>query len=445
MRLAAFIATFLIITIPLHADDNDGPLTVTLSDAVRIALERHPDVEKARQSGEILKGKVREVRSQALPEVNIVSNALRMRDPSLLNASGIENFPPELRQALVPHGVTLFDYAAQVKQPLYTAGKVGTALKLAAVQLEGATSEIDRAQQDLSLEVVRAFYALMWAQKYSRVVDDEQKQKSEHAAMARTRFQNGVATEVDVLRSEVAVANGQPDVVRARNAIRLTQARLNYLLFRPIDAPITLAGDFEEKSFDDSTFDELAAEAVRRRPEMHLARIQERSSQVQVDLAKAESRMRVDFAAGYGVASRMAQNLTDLQYARWNMAVAFTLPVFDGFRRSGLVYQATAAGHQAKLEREKTEQQVRLDLQQGLNELNAAKETLRAAEATVGQAEKVLGMMQNNYKWGAATTLDILDAQTALSSARSNVLRGLHDYCVARARLRYVLGRTPWE
>ena len=445
MRFVAFVATLLVCPGVLCADDSEGPLTVTLAEAVRIALERHPDVEKAKQSGEMLKGKVREVRAQAFPEVNIVSNALRMRDPSLLNASGIENFPAELRAALIPHGVNLFDYSAQVKQPLYTSGKVGTALKLAAVQLEGATSQIDRAQQDLALEVVRAFYGLMWAQKYNRVVDDEQKQRAEHAAMARTRFQNGVATEVDVLRSEVAVANGKPAVVQARNAIRLAQARLNYLMFRPIDAPITLAGDFDEKAFDDASFETLAAEAIRRRPEMHLARIQERSSQVQLDLAKAESRMRVDFAAGYGVASRMASNLSDLQFARWNMAVAFTLPVFDGFRRSGLVYQATAAERQAKLDREKLEQQVRLDLQQGLDELTAARETLRAAEATVGQAEKVLGMMQNNYKWGAATTLDILDAQTALSSARSNVLRGLHDYSVARARLRYVLGRTPWE
>ena len=68
-----------------------------------------------------------------------------------------------------------------------------------------------------------------------------------------------------------------------------------------------------------------------------------------------------------------------------------------------------------------------------------------AAKANVGQAEKVLSMMQNNYKWGAATTLDILDSQTALSQARSNLLRGLHDYAVARANLRWAMGLTPWE
>lgn len=444
MRLAALIATALCITATVRAAD-DGPLAVTLSEAVRLAMERHPDVEKARQAGEILKGRVKEVRSQALPDVNIVSSALRMRDPSLLNASGIENFPPELRDALVPHGVKLFDYRVSVKQPLYTAGKVGTALKLAAVELEGATSEIDRAQQDLALEVVRACYGLLWAERYVRLIDETQHEKMEHASMARTRFQNGVATEVDVLRSEVAVANGQPDVVRARNAIRQAQAQLNYLLFRPIDAPIHVLGDFDDKPLEETHFDDLAAEAIRRRPEMHRLRIAERSAQVQTDLAKAESRMRMDFVGDYGVMTRFTSHLADLQFVRWNMAVNFTLPVFDGFRRSGLVYQATAAARQARLEREKLEQQVRLALQQGLDDLTAAGETVRAAQATVGQAEKVLSMMQNNYKWGAATTLDILSAQTALSSARTNLLRGMHDYCVARANVRHILGRSPWE
>jgi outer membrane protein len=443
MRLAALIIPAVFLIGPLSADD--GPLTLTLPEAVRMALERHPDVEKARVAADALKGKVREVRALALPEVNIVSTALRMRDPSLLNASGIENFPPELRNALVPRGVNLFDYSLQVKQPLYTAGKVGTALRLASVELEGSGAEIDRAEQDLALQVVRSFYSLLWAEKYASLVAETQQQKVSHARMARSRFENGVATEVDMLRSEVAVANGSPDLVRAANAVRQARAGLNYLLVRPIDAPLTLSGDFDDRDWESTEFDELTAEAIRRRPEMTRLRIAERSAAAQLDLAKAESRMRVDFAGGYGIMARMASNLANSQFARWNMAVNFTLPVFDGFRRSGLVWQATAAQRQARLEREKLEQQVHLSLQQGLDELNAARETMEAAQATVGQAERVLSMMQNNYKWGAATTLDILDAQTALSMARTNLLRGLHDYGVARANLRWILGRTPWE
>ncbi|MGE5489643.1 MAG: TolC family protein, partial [bacterium] len=83
--------------------------------------------------------------------------------------------------------------------------------------------------------------------------------------------------------------------------------------------------------------------------------------------------------------------------------------------------------------------------QQCVDELKAASETINAARANINQAERVLEMTQANYKYGAATTLDIVDAQTALSVARTNLLRGLHDYSVARANLRWAIGRTPWE
>jgi outer membrane protein TolC len=189
----------------------------------------------------------------------------------------------------------------------------------------------------------------------------------------------------------------------------------------------------------------LAAEAFRRRPELVRLRIAERSAQTQLELARAESRMRADFTGSYGVMARLPENLFNSQFARWIVGVNFTLPVFDGFRRSGLVWQAAAAQRAARLEREKAEQQVRLALQQALDDLKAARETVEAARANVRQAERVLRMTQDNYRYGAATTLDVLDAQTALTVARTNLLRGLHDYSLARASLLWVMGRRPEE
>jgi outer membrane protein TolC len=80
-----------------------------------------------------------------------------------------------------------------------------------------------------------------------------------------------------------------------------------------------------------------------------------------------------------------------------------------------------------------------------LDDLTAAREAVTAARANLRQAERVLEMMQANYQHGAATTLDVADAQTALAVARTNLLRGLYDCAVARASLRWTLGRTPWE
>jgi outer membrane protein len=250
---------------------------------------------------------------------------------------------------------------------------------------------------------------------------------------------------VDVLRSEVAVANGEADLVRARNDVRQARALLNHYLVRPIDYPTKAAGDFEVRPPETTETEALSKEAFRRRPELVRLRIAERSADTQIQLARSESRLKVDFTAAYGIMSRLPSNLVNSDFIRWNMGVNVTLPVFDGFRRSGLVWQATAAARQTRLEREKVEQKVKLDLQQALDDIRAAEETITAARTNVAQAGRVLGMMQNNYQYGAATTLDIVDSQTALAVARTNLLRGLHDHSVARAHLRWIMGATPWE
>jgi outer membrane protein len=434
--------TLFTLTAALAAQE-EPPLT--LEDAVHLAVSRHQDVGKARAAADALKGKVREVRAQALPDIKLESNATRWRDPSLLNASGLDKFPPELRDALVPSAVNIFDYAVTVKQPLFTQGKVGTALRLASIESEGALSEIDRAQQDVALATVKAFYGLLWAERARGLVAETQEQKKLHAEMARNRYRNGVATEVDVLRSEVAVANGGPDLVRAENSIKQARAQLNYYLGRPLDFATRLIGDFRQDPWEQGDLVVLERDALRRRPEIVRLHIAERSAATQLELAKAEDRMRLDFTGSYGVMSRLPLNLVNSEFIRWTAGVNFTLPVFDGFKRSGLVTQATATQRIARLEREKFEQQVRLSIQQGYDDLQAAAESIAAATATVGEAEKVLAMMQDNYKFGAATTLDILDAETAVSVAHGNLLRGLYDYSVGRANLRWSLGQTPWE
>jgi outer membrane protein len=427
---------------PAFAQDQ-APLT--LNDAVRLALDRHQDIGKARAAVDALKGKIREVRAQALPDVQIVSNAMRWRDPSLLNASGLDKFPEELRNALMPSPVNIFDYSVSVKQPLFTQGKIGTALRLASIESEGAISEVDRAQQDVALATVKAFYDLLWAERYRGLVAETQEQKKRHAEMARTRFRNGVATQVDVLRSEVAVSNGVPELLRAENAIRQARALLNYYVGRPLDARTELVGDFEEKPWDQTDPEQLEKDAVRGRPEIQRLRIAERSAETQLQLARAENRARLDFSGSFGVTSRLPKNLVSSDFTRWSAGVNFTFPVFDGFKRDGLTTQAVANQRAARLDREKFEQQIRLAIRQGYDDLKAAGETISAAKANTGQAEQVLTMMQDNYKYGAATTLDIVDAQTAVSVARTDLLRGLHDYCVARASLRWTMGQTPWE
>ncbi len=119
------------------------------------------------------------------------------------------------------------------------------------------------------------------------------------------------------------------------------------------------------------------------------------------------------------------------------------MPVFDGFRTRGKVAQARADRSKISQDRLALENRIRLEAQEGVDVLRVSRRLLEVAELNVSQAQKALDMTQANYRHGAATTLDVLDAQAALTVAESNRIEALHGHSVARATLRYVMGRDP--
>lgn len=441
--LAVFL--FLWLGAPLAAQELSEKPALTLQEAVALALERNPQVLIAREQVPALEGKIREVRAEALPFLSLNSSALRWRDPAFLNSASFDEIPEEFRNALTVKGANLFDYNLRVTQPVYTSGKVGTALKIASLEAEGVTVDVARAEQELRLRVVRAFYDLLLSDRLLVVARQTVEQREQHLEMARRRYEAGVATEVDVLRSQVSLANAQPELLRAENEVRRARAVLNNLLVRPTDFPTEAVGDLTFVETAPPEFEEAARHAADRRPELQRLRLNERSTEQQHKLANAENRLRVDFSGQYGFSARLPENLVNHNFKSWMFSVNLKLPLFDGGRRSGLVQQAVSLERRARLARVEAENNVRLEVQTALDELRRAEKTVDAARLNVREAERVLEMMQNNYQYGAATTLDVTDAQTSLALARTNLLRGLYDHTLARAQLRYAMGFDPVE
>ncbi|MFI5176151.1 MAG: TolC family protein [Terriglobia bacterium] len=418
---------------------------LTLQEAVALALERNQQALIARAQVDAMKGRIREVRSQALPQITIYSNALRLRDPSFLNASSFDAIPPDIREGLVPRGSNLFDYSIGVSQPLYTSGKVGTALKLASLENGGVATDQVRTEQDIRLRTIRAFYDLLLAEDRLGVTRETIQQRERQLELARSRYRAGVATEVDVLRSQVSLANAQPDLIRAENGVRQARSILNNLLVRPVDFPTQASGHLTFIPWTQADLQTIVQEAMAKRPELQRLKINEQESEMALRLAHAENGLRLDFNASYGLQARDPSNLTNRDFTRWNFSFNFTLPVFDGGKRSGLVEQALAQQRIARLTRTAQEDAVRLEAQTALDDLERAAKTIEAARLNVQQAERVLEMIQNNYKYGAATTLDVFDSQLALVLARQTLLQGLYDHTLARAQLRFVMGQDPVE
>jgi HAE1 family hydrophobic/amphiphilic exporter-1 len=420
------------------AQDPARPLT--LREAISLALSRNPEVLLAQEQLEELKGKTTEVRADAFPRVSLQGLGLRLRDPSILNSSSFDGLPQEFRDALVPQAANLFDLGLSVKQPIYTAGKVRNAIRLAEEGQKEKEAELEAVRKHVAFKVFKAFHDLLLAAANLDVIGATYEQRKKHLELARSRFTLGVATEIDVLRSEVHVANTEPELIRAKNRVRLARSALNNLLVISIEASTQPANKLEFHPWLAPNLEEMQLQGLRERPEVIAARLRVNEYRLLVSLAQAENKLSVDMEGRWGYSTRDPKNIFDSDFTRWNVTLNFKLPFYDGGRKAGLLAQARSRVRAAEQSLSQLENNIRLEIKAAHDDLQSSAQAIAAAKLSVAQAERVLGMMQSNYQCGAATTLDVVDSQTALSVARNALISATYDYEVARARLRLAAG-----
>ncbi|HYK87659.1 MAG TPA: TolC family protein [Acidobacteriota bacterium] len=413
---------------------------LTLQEAVNLALSRNPEVLVAQEQLEELKGRIKEVRSGAFPQISADAYGLRIRDPSILNSSSFDKVPQEFKDALVPVPANLFDMGFVIKQPIFTAGKVRTAVRLAEETQREKMAALEAVRQRVTFKVFQAFHDLLLADENLAVVNETYEQRKKHLEQARSRFSNGVATEIDVLRSEVNVANTEPELIRAQNRVKLARSALNNLIVVDLEAPTQIAGRLDYRAWAVSDLAQLQDRAMESRPEMMVARRQLQEARHMQSLANAENKLSIDFEGRWGYSVREPNNFFNNEFSRWNVTFNFRLPFYDSGRKAGLVAQALSRTRAAEHGLAQLENSVRLEIKSAFEDMQSSSKAIAAARLNVAQAERVLTMMQANYQHGAATTLDVVDSQTALTMARNTQIGATYDYEMAKARLRLAAG-----
>jgi outer membrane protein len=412
-------------------------------EAVARALERNPSVKRSLADREGLRGRARQARADALPEVNVYGSFLRYQDPGFFNSPNIDQFPPDILQAFRPIASNLWDGNVSMRQTLWSFS-LGKAIRAAGYAEHLGEENVRTARQDVALQAIFAYNAHLLALGQVKVAETVVNQKEKQLEMARTRRGNGVATDLEVLRFEVDLANARTTLLRLQGAAELARGDLNAVMVEPTDTAVepTDQLDFVETAADQQ---QVVREAVTARPEIQAVGWSERIADEAIGIYKADMQPRLDFNGAFGWSTRLPENFFEPNYKKWSFSVTLKIPVFDGFRTAGRVAQARAERSRIDQDRVALQTLIDLEAKQAVDRLRVASSVYHAAELNVTQARKALDMTEANYRLGAATTLDVLDAQAAFTQAEFSRLQALHEHANARAGLRYVMGQDPLE
>jgi outer membrane protein TolC len=472
---AAVLLALLLATVEaLHGQETpEATTTLSIEDAVRTAIRQNRDVQTARLALDEANEQVSEAWSNVYPSVDFNASYTRNVSPnvSFLPKVFIDpNAGPDDFIAVRFGADNQWNTTISLEQPLFSAAAfigVGAAGRYKTLQQE----MVRGVTQGVVTRVRTAYYQLLLQQEQLRLTENSVRRVRESLKETKALNQAGLSSDYDVLRLEVELANLEPNLRRAENAVHQAQRQLIVELDLPEGQAVAVGGSLADMNLDDlaantpanrevlsfAGFGGMQAEEVDRamqmaedlRSDLRQLELTESLRKTEMRLEEVEYLPKVTFFGNYvinaqdnGSPSFFGRGDGQRAYGR-NVGVRVSVPIFTGFRRDARVDQKRAALRQAETQTRLATDQARLQVQNLIEQSDEALLRARGQKLAVQQAQRGFDIASAQYREGLGSQLELTDAEVALRQSEFNYAQAVYDYLVARARLDEATGQVP--
>jgi outer membrane protein TolC len=442
---------------------------LTLGEAVRVALDRSPRIEAARYNLEEAEEQVSEAWGNVYPQVDFTADYTRNVSPAVNFLPAIifdPNAGPDEQIAVQFGADNIWQSLITLEQPLFDGRAfigVGAASRYQTLQEEILRGEV----QAVVSRVRTAYYEALLAQEETRLLTESEARVREALQETRALHRAGIATEYDVLRLEVELANLQPNVLRAENTAR--QARRNLAVELDVEAgTVEVEGSLATLNLVDpeantpanreilalagpvgaeaAEVDALVEQALRTRTDIRQLEVTEELRNAELRAQQSEYLPRVTLFGNYAI--NASQNGPPeffgepRAYAR-RVGVRVSVPIFQGFAQTARVDQRRATLRSARSQIRFAQNRAESDVRSFAEQVEEARQRAEAQGRGVEQAERGFTIARAQFREGLGSRLELTDAEVALRQSEFNYARAVYDYLTARGRLEEATGLVP--
>ena len=368
-----------------------------------------------------------------------VSAAAAKKNPSVSYSWQRNQYPTQVVTTALGtqssnHG---YSQGINVSWPIWTFGKVEGAIDAARYQKNIADLDVYKTEADTKLAAVQAYYQYLEAVKLAEVQAQSVTDYASHLNNVQQQFDAGIVAKLDVLSSNVSLANAKQKSIAADNTRDVAEANLNNIMRVPMNTTLNpLDKNFPQPEFD-LTMEQAILMAQKYRWELVEADYGVKAAQASLRSAKAGYLPTVSVGGGY---SWKEASVTAVDKDDWAVKGGLSWSLWDGGATQASVKKADAAVKTAQETLLQAREKIELEVRQDYLNVLSYKEQIRAAEASVAQAEEAYKIATVRYSSGVGINLDVLDAELALNTARTNYITALYNYNIGLATLEHAMG-----
>ncbi len=410
-------------------------LNVTLDDCIRIALNDNPSIIVADMEIQRVDYSKKEILGQLFPQVNFTANYSRtlakqtmvMMDQSF--KVGTDN----------SHSVGFQGSLPIIVPALWKS------IKLSDNQILQNIEKARSSRLSLVNQVKNAYYSLLLARDSKRVIEANHKTALFTAEVFQKQYEIGVASEYDMTRARVAATTLEPSILDAENSITALKLQLKVLMGMDVNVdiePVETLDDFKYQMYENTL--NVDTSLVNN---TNVRQLDLQTEYLQQALKVQKMSWCPTLSGTINYMWNSMSNGSPFKNFNWNpysqAGVALSWNLFSGGQRYYKQKQAEIAVREMKWQRENLTRGLSSQVQTQLNSIKSNLKQIESNAASVALAEKSDRIIQESFKLGVGTFLQIQDTQNALLGARLSYYQAIYNLLVSQSDLELVLGNAP--
>ncbi len=415
---------------------------LSLSEAVARALENNPDLAVDAPGQQAARSEFKATGAGYLPHIDFEQSYLAGDNPVFVFGTLLtqrrftaENFALPLLNN--PSAIDNLQTRATVQQNIWDFGRTGNRREQARLGIEMADQFHEEHKRQILFSVFDGYYSTSLASDALETARVALRSAESIESQAKAKVESGLAVEADLLRSRVYLSTAKQQEIQAQGQLEATRAQLNRLMGNPLGETMGITAPLTIAHLSLPSEEALLAEQKKRRPDYQTLLAELHQAELAVG-ARAKERLPV--IAGYATWEADNPSLHDYGGSNWSAGITLRWNLFAGGSDAAQLQAARQRLDQKKRQISAMDSAMALEVRRALIQYRAAEQQVEAAQAAEAQSDEGLRILRDRYDAGLATMTDLLSAETARSSARTNLAQAIYRQRLNYAQVEYTAG-----
>lgn len=322
--------------------------------------------------------------------------------------------------------------------PIFTGGELQGQIGQAKANYRSMLSAEEQAYNEMKETATTGYFNMLNATNMKALRQESVDRLQAHLDNVIAQYNVGIVARADVLRSEVELANAQQNYITASNEYDVAEATLNNIIGTPLGTTLLLKDRLQYEPYENDMAYCLAY-SEQHRPELKQAEYAIDSAEAALVVARSGHMPKVYANASNNWGGNGSDWPGD-DDENWSVGVTASMNVFDSGVTWSKIHAAQENLAKAKESQRQIKDNVELEVRTDYLNLREAEKRITTTQVAVASAEEDYHIAVVRYQAGVGTNIDVMDAQEALTQAKTNYYQALYNYNTSKAALNTSMG-----